>query len=150
MWGCTHAIGNWSAAPITSGVWMADPAGGPFGHMAPPTVKTAMAATVQTQPFDWSVTSETGDMWLQSVDPSAQVKAVVVPAGHVAEIPVTITASGKSGKFGKVVSGTLYVDELSELPSSAANALNYQPGQDWFQGGSQVVAALPYEYRVGA
>jgi hypothetical protein len=141
-----NAVGNWSAAPITSGLWLADPAEiGPFGDNPPPTVKTAMAATVKTQPFDSSVTSKTGDMWLQSVDPSAHVKAVVVQAGQVAEIPVTITPSGQAGN---VVSGTLYVDELSELPSSAANALNYQPGQDWFPGGAQV-AALPYEYTLG-
>ncbi len=85
-------------------------------------------------------------MWLQSVDPSAQVKAVVIQAGQVAEIPVRITPSGQAGK---IISGTLYVDELSEVLSSAANALNFQPGQKWFQGGAQV-AALPYEYTVGA
>jgi hypothetical protein len=142
-----NAVGGWSDAPITSGVWLADPAEiGPFGDDPPPTVKTAMAATVQTQPFDPSVTSLTGDMWLQSVDPSAQVKAVVVQAGQEAEIPVTITPSGRAGNL---VSGTLYVDELSELPSLVANSENYQPGQGWFQGGAQV-AALPYEYKVGA
>ncbi len=141
-----NAVGNWSDAPITSGVWLADPAEiGPFGDKPPPIVKATMAATVQTQPFDPSVTSRTGDMWLQSVDPSAQVKAVVVQAGQEAEIPVTITPTARAGNL---VSGILYVDELSELPSLAANAENYQPVQNWFQGGAQV-AALPYEYKVG-
>lgn len=84
-------------------------------------------------------------MWLESIHPSDQVKAVVVPAGEEAEIPVTISPSGR---VGKLVSGTLYVDELSELPGWVANAENYQPGQGWFQGGAQV-AGLPYEYKVG-
>jgi hypothetical protein len=100
---------------------------------------------VQTQAFDPSVTSATGDLWLQSVDADATVSVVTVQPGQSAVIPVTITPSAATGQ---VVSGTLYVDELGEVLSSSANALNYQPGQAYFQAGTQV-AALPYQYRVG-
>ena len=65
--------------------------------------------------------------------------------GQSAVIPVTITPSAPSGQ---VVSGTLYVDELTEVLSASANSENFQPGQTYFQGGTQV-AALPYRYTVG-
>ena len=58
---------------------------------------------------------------------------------------MTITPSAPTGQ---VVSGTLYVDELTEVLSASANALNYQPGQTYFQDGTQI-AALPYQYSVG-
>jgi hypothetical protein len=42
----------------------------------------------------------------------------------------------------------LYVDELTEVLSASANSENFQPGQTYFQDGTQL-AALPYKYRVG-
>ena len=140
------AVGTWSDAPITSGVWLADPSEiGPYGAGPPPTAKATLSATVQTEGFDPSVTSPTGDLWLQSVDATAAVNVLTVLPGQSAVIPVTITPSAPSGQ---VVSGTLYVDELTEVLSAAANSENFQPGQTYFQDGTQV-AALPYQYRVG-
>jgi hypothetical protein len=140
------ATGTWSATPITSGLWLADPSEiGPYGPKPPPTVTASLAATVQTEPFDSAVTAPTGDLWLQSVDPGAAVTVLTIKPGRSAVIPVTITPSATAGT---VVSGILYVDELVELPSAAANALNFQPGQAFFPSGSQV-AALGYQYRVG-
>ena len=100
---------------------------------------------MQTEAFDPAVTSPTGDLWLQSVEPQAAVNIVTVLPGQSAVIPVTITPSAPSGQ---VVSGTLYVDELTEALSASANSENFQPGQTYFQDGTQV-AALPYQYRVG-
>jgi hypothetical protein len=140
------AVGTWSDSPITSGVWLADPSEiGPYGARPPPRSKASLAATVQTEAFDTSVTSSTGDLWLQSVDPQATVNIVTVLPGQSAVIPVTITPSAPSGQ---VVSGTLYVDELTEVLSASANSENFQPGQTYFQDGTQV-AALPYQYSVG-
>jgi hypothetical protein len=140
------AVGTWSGTPITSGVWLADPSEiGPYGASPPPTVKASLAATVQTQAFDPSITSPTGDLWLQAVDAKATVQVFTVMPGQSAVIPVTITPSAPTGQ---VVSGTLYVDELGEVLSASANAENYQPGQTYFQAGTQI-AALPYVYRVG-
>jgi hypothetical protein len=140
------AVGTWSASPIASGVWLADPSEiGPYGAKPPPTSTASLSATVQTQAFDPSVTSATGDLWLQSVDAGTPVSVFTVQPGQSAVIPVTITPSGPTGQ---VVSGTLYVDELTEVLSASANALNYQPAQTYFQDGTQI-AALPYQYRVG-
>lgn len=140
------AIGTWSGSPITPGLWFADPSEiGPYGPNPPPTVTASLAATARTQVFDRAVTTPTGDLWLQSVDAGAPVHVLTVAPGQSVEIPVTFTPSAPAGQ---TVSGTLYVDELGEVPSSAANALNYQPSQAYFQAGTQV-AALPYEYRVG-
>jgi hypothetical protein len=140
------AVGTWSASPITSGVWLADPSEiGPYGAKSPPKSTASLSATVQTQAFDPSVTSPTGDLWLQSVNAGAVVSVFTVQPGQSAVIPVTITPSAPTGQ---VVSGTLYVDELTEVLSASANALNYQPGQTYFQDGTQI-AALPYQYSVG-
>lgn len=140
------AVGTWSGSPITSGVWLADPSEiGPYGTSPPPKSKASMAATVETQAFDPSITSPTGDLWLQSVDADATVQVLTVMPGQSAVIPVTITPSAPSGQ---VVSGTLYVDEWGEVLSVSANAENYQPAQAYFQAGTQI-AALPYLYRVG-
>jgi hypothetical protein len=140
------AIGTWSGAPVTPGVWLADPDElGPYGAGPPPTASSSLAATVQTQPFDGAVTAPTGDLWLQSIHRNAAVQVFTIQPGQSAVIPVTITPSGSTGQ---VVSGTLYVDELAEMASSATNAENYQPKQAFFQTGSQV-AALPYEYQIG-
>jgi Subtilase family/Peptidase inhibitor I9 len=140
------AMGTWSGAPVTPGVWLADPDElGPYGAGPPPTASSSLAATVQTQPFDGTVSAPTGDLWLQSIHRNAAVQVFTIQPGQSAVIPVTITPSGSTGQ---VVSGTLYVDELAELASSATNAENYQPKQAFFQTGSQV-AALPYEYQIG-
>jgi hypothetical protein len=140
------AVGTWSQSPITSGLWLADPSEiGPYGAKPPPTSTASLSATVQTEAFDPAVTSPTGDLWLQSVNTKATVSLLTVMPGQSAVIPVTITPSAPSGQ---VVSGTLYVDQLAEVLSASANALNYQPAQTYFPAATQV-AALPYHYRVG-
>ncbi len=140
------AVGTWSETPITSGVWLADPAEiGPYGKKPPPPSTASLSATVQTQAFDPSITSPTGDLWLQSVDAHAAVNVFTVMPGQSAVIPVTITPSAPAGQ---VVSGTLYVDQLTEVLSASSNSENFQPGQTYFQDGTQL-AALPYRYRVG-
>jgi hypothetical protein len=140
------ATGAWTAPPVTSGLWFADPSElGPYGAKPAPTEPSSLYATVRTEAFDRSVTSPTGDLWLRSVTTSAPLTVLAVRPGATAEIPVTITPSAKSGT---VVSGTVYVDELAEVPSSVANAFNYQPAQTYFESASQV-AALPFQYQVG-
>ena len=140
------ATGTWSAHSVTPGLWFADPSEiGPYGAGPPPTVASSLYATVETQAFDPAVTSATGDLWLQAVTPSSGLSVLTVGPGQTATIPVTITPTASAGTL---VSGTLYVDELAEVPSLAANAFNYQPAQAWFASGTQV-AALPYRYKVG-
>ena len=95
--------------------------------------------------FDPAVTTTAGDLWTQSVDPAASLGVVTIDAGQTAIIDVTITRSGRSGQ---AVTGDLYVDQLAELSTSAANAQNFKPVQQYLPTGNQV-AALPYQYRIG-
>jgi hypothetical protein len=96
---------------VTAGVWAAGPTEcGPYATPAPKgTVTNQM--TAQTKPFDTTVSSDTGDMWLQSVDPTATVSPVVIGPGQTGVINVTFTPAGASGT---VVNGTLYVDDLTD------------------------------------
>jgi hypothetical protein len=140
------AMSTWTRNPVANGVWLADPSEiGPYGDNPGQSSTASLFATVQTQAFDSAVTAPTGDLWLQSIQPSSPVQVFTVDPGQTGVIRVTITPSAAAGT---VVSGALYVDELGEISSLAANALNYEPGQAYFQAGTQV-AALPYQYKVG-
>ena len=108
---------------------------GPYAVAPTPEPATASASVV-TAPFDPAVTSSTGDLWLLGLDANSPLATVTVAPGQTATIPVTITPTGGQ----RVVSGTLYVDDFSNI----ANQYGFlsQPN------GSEV-AALPYKYTVG-
>ena len=92
--------------------------------------------SVATAPFDSAVTSQTGDLWLASTDPSQLngLSPVFVGPHQTGTIPVTITPSGSSGSQ---VTGTLYIDDY--------NAVAFQGA---FQPDGNDVAAIPYSYKV--
>jgi len=96
--------------------------------------------TAQIKPFDTTVTSTPGDLWLAAVDgPSAlsSFAPVVVGPGDSVTINVTITPSGSSGT---VVTGDLYVDSYDTgLPTAVYSQL----------AGNEL-AAFPYEYTIGS
>src|SRR5262249_48009696 len=72
----------------------------------------------------------TGDIWQQVVDPNAgPFSPVNVKPGKTGTLEVTITPSGRKGR---VVRGTLFVDNISEF----------------LLFGNELLA-LPYEYTVG-
>ena len=85
--------------------------------------------------FDPAITSDTGDMWLTSVDPTATFTTDSVNPGQTKVIDVTITPSGPSGT---VVSGNLYVDDAQQVQFDSVLVPN-----------ANQVAALPYEYTIG-
>jgi hypothetical protein len=93
--------------------------------------------TATTAPFDPSVSSTAGDLWLTSVDPayfgSAALAPVTVNPGDSATIPVTITP----GASRSTDRGTLYLDDM--------NAVLF--GEYLAPNGDQV-AAFPYRYSV--
>jgi hypothetical protein len=129
------ATASFSANPVTQGEWSIAPTTvGPFGTTGatPEAVDTAMGAT--TPAFDPAVNSPLGDMWQLSLDPSLPFGALIVPPGQSGTIPVTITPSGPPGT---VVSGTLYVDDVSLV------LLDFFP----VPNGNQV-AAFPYTYTI--
>jgi len=88
----------------------------------------------QTQAFDPAAVPATGDVWLQSVNPSATFTPVIINPGATAIIDVVITPSANPGT---VVSGNLYVDTFE-------SAVTYEEG-----GSASELAAIPYEYTVG-
>jgi hypothetical protein len=123
-----------SADQLTPGEWAIAPTEvGPFGAATAPSedVDTAMLANAPT--FDPAITSDTGDVWLTSVDPTATFNTLTINPGQTGVINVTITPSGASGT---VVSGNLYVDDAN-LVAFGFLAPN----------GNQV-AALPYKYTI--
>jgi hypothetical protein len=121
---------------VTAGLWAAGPSEcGPYATQAPAGTAT-VTATAQTKAFDTAVTSPTGDIWLDSIDPSAAASPIVINPGQTATINVTITPDAASGS---VVSGHLYVDDFtSAVPPPA---YSQQTGDE--------LTALPYEYTVG-
>jgi hypothetical protein len=125
-----------SASPLTPGAWdIAPDEVGPFGSAPAPneTADTSMLANAPT--FDPAITSDTGDMWLTSVDPTATFTTDSVNPGQTKVIDVTITPSGPSGT---VVSGNLYVDDAQQVQFDSVLVPN-----------ANQVAALPYEYTIG-
>jgi hypothetical protein len=133
----TTASATLSANPLTQSLWdIAPDVVGPFGATGAPNEPVATTMSVATAPFDPAVTSQTGDLWLASTDPSqlTGLLPVVVGPGQTGTIPVTITPSGPSGSH---VVGTLYVDDYNESAF-----------QGYFQPDGNDVAAIPYSYNI--
>jgi Subtilase family/Peptidase inhibitor I9 len=123
--------------PLTQSLWSIAPnVVGPFGATGPANESVATTMSVATAPFDPAVTSQSGDLWLASTDPSQLngLSPVVVGPHQTGTIPVTITPSGPAGSS---VTGTLYVDDY--------NAIAFQ---GFLQPDGSDVAAIPYSYRV--
>jgi hypothetical protein len=100
-----------------------------------------VSMTATTAGFDPTVSSPTGDFWLDSTNAASGFNPYVVNPGESVTIPVTITPSGTSGT---VVSGTIYVSDFSL--NSGAVTYNELPGS--YPEGSDL-AALPYTYTIG-
>jgi hypothetical protein len=125
---------------VTSGGWYAGPSEcGPYAGPAP-TGTATISMTAQLKPFDTTVTSAPGDLWLAAVDGPAALSSftpVVINPGQTVTINVTITPSGSSGT---VVSGNLYIDTYATgLPTAV-----------YAQLAGDELAALPYEYTIGS
>jgi Subtilase family len=130
-----NAYVSYSAPEVTQGDWdlIAQPTGA-FGDAGAPASTASFAMSVTTQAFDPAVASPSGDLWLQAVDPQAAFAPVIVQPGESATLYLTITPSGAAGS---TVSGTLYLDDVSEL-----SQYGYAPTGD-------ELAAIPYQYTVG-
>jgi hypothetical protein len=122
------ASGAFAEPEVTPGIWFIAPnLIGPFSGPATGSVNAGMVARART--FDTSVTSPTGDVELDYVDPTAPAaNPVTVNPGQTVTIPVTFTASGQRGR---VVTGDLFVDD-----NIASN------------GSANEIKSIPYAYRV--
>jgi hypothetical protein len=122
-----------SDGAVTAGVWYAEPDQcGPYAGPAPAaTVSSTMV--VRMQPFDTTVTSPTGDLWLEAMGTAGQFSPLTIEPGQSAVIDVTIVPEGPAGT---VVSGHLYVDDfMSSVPPDGQMA-------------GDELAALPYAYTI--
>ena len=119
---------------VATGVWYAFPDEcGPY-HGPAPTGTVSSTMIVHTKAFDPAVTSDTGDLWLQSINPGSTFSPIEIAPGHSATIDVTITPSGAAGTQ---VSGHLYVDD-------------FVPGvPPYGQTSGDELAAIPYAYTIG-
>jgi subtilase family protein/peptidase inhibitor I9 len=124
------AAGQFSAGEAPPGIWFIAPVlVGPFdGPATPGTVSTGMVA--HTRRFDLDASPDNGDFEQLKVDPNAPGVALVnVAPGKRGTLTLTVTPSGRPGR---TVRGTLYVDALS-------GALGF----------TSELLAIPYEYTVG-
>ena len=121
---------------VGAGFWFASPSEcGPYPGPAPAGTAT-VTMTAQAKPFDPAVTSDTGDIWPASIDPSTAFSPIVINPGQTATVNVTITPSGPKGT---VVSGNLYVDDFdTNVPPPVTS-----------QTSGDELAAIPYTYTIG-
>jgi len=123
-----------SSGTVTAGGWSAAPSEcGPYPTGATPGTLNYVNMTAQTKQFDSTVTSDTGDFWLASTNPSTPFSPIVIKPGDTGTINVTITPSGPKNTK---VSGTLYVDDyIQGVPVTG-------------QVAGDELAALPYAYMI--
>jgi subtilisin family serine protease len=133
----SSVIGSFAANPIAQGLWdVAPDVVGAYAAAGAPTEPVTTTMTTTSQAFDPAVTSPTGDLWLGSIDPSAltSLSPRIVGPGQTATIPVRIKPTGPAGT---TVSGTLYVDDTSNLLF-----------QTYAEPNGDEIAAFPYSYTV--
>ena len=122
------SVANLKAPEIAPGFFFGIPeATGPFTSGTTATVN--LAALANTNQFDSAVSSTSGDVWEQSVDPSAPYSPITLDPGETGTITLTITPSGPKGR---VVRGFVGVDTLNLATFS---------GDELTQ--------IPYAYKVG-
>ena len=125
---------------VSKGIWFgALQEIGPFGPDGARPGTGTFTAALRTNGFDAAVTSSTGDPFDFSVDPNGTGGTpVIIQPGQTATIQVTITPAGGRGD---VVSGHLNLVTVPLLPTG----ITALP----FNGTGEVIATLPYRYRVG-
>src|SRR5262249_55499751 len=114
---------------LAPGVWLGAPLLiGPFGNGGPPAPPAAMTATAEMTAFDGAITSDTGDLWLFSVDASEPFTPLTLSPGESGTIAVTITPTGAAGTS---VKGFLEVSTFDPTTLSG-----------------DTLATFPYAYRI--
>ena len=127
-----------AAGDVTSGLWQPGPTEcGPYPAAAK-SAKATDTVTVTGLAFDRTMSVQTGDLQQLTNGAGAYTKVsmniVELKPGASVNVDVTITPSGT---VGKVVSGTLYLDDV---------ATSLAPDADTT---ASEVSALPYSYTIG-
>ena len=128
-----YSVGESSVATLTAPevapgffVGLPEPTG-PFTSAATGTVN--LAAIANTNPFDPAVTASTGDVWAQTVNPSATYTPLTLAPGKTGTITLTFTPSAPRGT---VIRGFIGVDTFNSVTLAGDELVN-----------------IPYTYRVG-
>jgi hypothetical protein len=128
-----QSFGNNSAAALAApevapGFFFGLPdATGPFASPTNGTVN--LAAVANTNPFDSAVSASSGDVWAQSVDPTAPYTPLSLGPGQTGTITLTFTPNAPKGT---VVRGFIGVDTFSLVTFAGDQIIN-----------------IPYSYKVG-
>jgi hypothetical protein len=125
---------------ISKGIWFTNVQQiGPFTDDGPPSGSTTITAQMQTLAFNDDVTSNTGDPYGNSIDPSNDgfESPVYIAPGATASITLHITPTAASGTN---VSGVLNLVTPPNLPTGSGGLP--------FTSTGEVVATLPYSYHV--
>jgi hypothetical protein len=118
------------APEVAPGAWFALPEEvGPFPATGATPATANLAVVADTRQFDGAVTSTTGDIWAETVNPAATATPITLAPGATGTITVTFTPNASAGT---VVRGSLEVSTFN--PSTLS--------------GDQVFS-VPYAYRVG-
>jgi hypothetical protein len=136
-----------SAQQVPSGFWVVTPYRvGPDGRKPTKPVRAHVTMRALTAPFDPTITSSTGDLWLLSTNKKAALHPPVVAPGHKSTIAVSIDPKGAPGT---VVSGTIYISSFSVNPGNLAYNFLFNNAEGFFPTGSNV-AAFHYAYTIAA
>ena len=142
--------GTFAASSLSPGLWWISPyetgADGSY-RWSPVAVNTSFQVT--TLAFDGSVSSPTGDLWLRSIEPTAELLPALAEPGQTITIPLTITPDGAPGTR---VSGTVYVDDASLINPPYFPNCDYSCYYDLqdLRPEASDVTAFNYEYTIGA
>jgi hypothetical protein len=123
-----NSVAALAAPEVAPGFFFGIPeATGPFTTGTTGTVN--LGAVAYTNPFDSAVTSNTGDVWAQSVNAAAPYSPLTLNPGQSGTITLTITPNAAKGT---VVHGFIGVDTLNLATVSGDELVN-----------------IPYTYTVG-
>lgn len=99
---------------------------GPFPATGAPSGTADAGLVAHTRLFDDAVTTSTGDVWEQTVDPAGAYTPLVLAPGEAGTIDITFDATGPAGTH---VNGTIDIDTFSDLT-----------------GSGDALATIPYAY----
>jgi hypothetical protein len=123
-----NSVATFAAPEVAPGFFFGLPeATGPFTSGTTGTVN--LAAVANTNPFDSAVTSNTGDVWAQSVNAAAPYSPLTLNPGQTGTITLTITPNAPKGT---VIHGFIGVDTLNLATAAGDELVN-----------------IPYSYTVG-
>ncbi len=107
--GPTSVLATLTEPEVPWGTWVTIPALiGPYGAAGAPTTPVASTAFALMQPFDASMSPNTGDPWQDLVLGGTTYSPLILAPGASGTITVTLTPDATA--VGSTVSGYLYVD----------------------------------------